>query len=300
MDHKALLQAERDRRSAMWEAVQRIQQERPLVADEVREIGCYNGARGIWRDKKSTADLTPSGNGICVGISSRGKYEDEILEETGTYDYPATKSSTYDQGDIDSMRAALEWGLPVFLIRDTNAKGELVQGKGPRRRVDRIEFLEDDPISGNLVFTFSVGGRRDYKLPADEEGSCFQARETTKKEVSTKKRSQAAFRAAVVRRYGSKACALCGAPAEVIEAAHIVPVSDNGSDDSGNGLLLCRNHHALFDMGKWCLDPTSLEVIPATGHDLKSLGVTRSNASHLRLAPSKEALDWRWDHFSSD
>ena len=62
MDHEALLQAERDRRSAMWEAVQRIQQERPLVADEVREIGCYNGARGIWRDKKSTSDLAPSGN----------------------------------------------------------------------------------------------------------------------------------------------------------------------------------------------------------------------------------------------
>ena len=67
-----------------------------------------------------------------------------------------------------------------MLIRDTNAKGELVQGKGPRRRVDRIEFLEDDPISDNLVFTFSVGGRRDYQLPADEERSCFQARETTK------------------------------------------------------------------------------------------------------------------------
>ena len=266
----------------------------------MREIGCYNGARGIWRDKKSTSDLTPSGNGICVGISSRGKYEDEILEETGTYDYPATKSSTYDQGDIDSMRAALELGLPVFLIRDANAKGELVQGKGPKRRVDRIEFLEDDPISGNLVFTFSLGGRRDYQLPEDEEGSCFQARETTRKEVSTKKRSQAAFRAAVVRRYGGKRCALCDAPSEVIEAAHIVPVSDNGSDDSGNGLLLCRNHHALFDMGKWCLDPTSLEVIPAIGHDLKSLGVTRSNASYLQLAPSKEALDWRWEHFSSD
>ena len=300
MDFADLVDAERRRRTLMWESVQRIQQERPLVADAVREIGCYNGARGIWRDKKSTSDLTPSGNGICVGISSRGKYDDEIDDETGTYDYPATKSSTYDQGDIDSMRAALELGLPVFLIRDTNAKGELVQGKGPKRRVDRIEFLEDDPISGNLVFTFSLGGRRDYQLPADEEGSCFQARKATKKEVSTKKRSQAAFRAAVVRRYGGKRCALCDAPSEVIEAAHIVPVSDNGSDDSGNGLLLCRNHHALFDMGKWCLDPTSLEVIPAIGHDLKSLGVTRSNASYLQLAPSKEALDWRWEHFSSD
>ena len=238
MDLVDLVDAERRRRTRMWEAVQRIQQERPLVADEVREIGCYNGARGIWRDKKSTSALTPSGNGICAGISSRGKYEDEILEETGTYDYPATKSNTYDQGDIDSMRAALELGLPVFLIRGTNAKGELVQGKGPKRRVDRIEFLEDDPISGNLVFTFSLGGKRDYLLPADEEGSCFQARETTKKEVSAKKRSQAAFRAAVVRRYGGKHCALCDAPSEVVKAEHIVLISDIGSENSGDILFL--------------------------------------------------------------
>ena len=79
------------------------------------------------------------------------------------------------------------------------------------------------------------------------------------------------WRTTRVRRYGIKQCALCGAPAEIIEAEHIVPVSDNGSDDSGNGLLLCRNHHALFDMGKWCLDPTSLDVIPAIGRDLSRL-----------------------------
>ena len=46
MDLSALAQ-EKERRQKMWEAVQRIQHERPLVADEVREIGCYNGARGI-------------------------------------------------------------------------------------------------------------------------------------------------------------------------------------------------------------------------------------------------------------
>ena len=115
------------------------------------------------------------------------------------------------------MRAALELGLPVFLIRDTNTKGKLVQGKGPKRRVDRIEFLKDDPICGYLVFTFSFGGRQDYQLPADEEGSCFQARETTKKQVRSKKRSQGAFRAADIRRYGVKRCALCDAPSEVID-----------------------------------------------------------------------------------
>ena len=49
--------------------------------------------------------------------------------------------------------------------------------------------------------------------------------------------------------------------------------------------------------GKWCLEPFSLEVIPAKGHDLKSLGVQRPNASHLRVVPNQEALDWRWGEF---
>ncbi|MCP9907895.1 HNH endonuclease [Cyanobium sp. BA5m-21] len=292
------IQAERQRRSEMWDAVQRIQQERPLTADEVREIGCYNGARGIWRDKGSTAHLSESGNGVCVGISSRGKYEDEIGEETGTYDYPATQATTYDKGDIDAMRAALFLGMPLFLIRDTNAKGDLVRGKGPRRRVDRVEFVADDPLSRSLVFTYSTGGRSDYLLPEDEEGSCFQVRETKRKHSNSKKRSQAAFRAAVINRYGERRCCLCDAPPEVIEAAHIVPVSDDGSDWGGNGLLLCRNHHALYDLGKWCLDPEQLEVVPASGQDLSTLQVHRSNVRHLKQGPDPMALQWRWEKWS--
>ena len=292
------IQTELQRRLAMWDSVQSIQKERPLTADEVHEIGCYNGARGIWRGKASTSHLTPLGSGVCVGISSRGKYEDVFEEETGTYDYPSTQATTYDQGDIESMRAALDLGLPVFLIRDTNLKGEVVEGKGPRRRVDRVEFLEDNPIGRNLVFTFSLGGRGAYLLPEDQEGSCFLARETSKREVQNKKRSQAAFRAAVISRYGEKRCCLCDAPPEVIEAAHIVPVSDDGSDWGGNGLLLCRNHHALYDLGRWCLDPEHLEVVPAEGHDLTALQVMRSNIRHLITPPDKHALEWRWSRWA--
>jgi putative restriction endonuclease len=240
--------------------------------------------------KASTAHLTESGHGVCVAISSRGKYEDEIGEETGTYDYPSTQAKTYDQGDINAMRAALSLGMPLSLIRDTNAKGALVQGKGPRRRVDRVEFVADDPLSRSLVFTFSLGGRSDYVLPQDEEGSCFQARETKQRQSNSKKRSQAAFRAAVISRYGDRRCCLCDAPPEVIEAAHIVPVSNDGSDWGGNGLLLCRNHHALYDLGRWCLDPEHLEVVPASGHDLTSLLVQRSNVRHLKQIPDQKAL----------
>jgi len=95
----------------MWDEVQRIQQERPLTADEVRAIGCYNGARGIWRDKGSTAHLSESGNGVCVGISSRGKYEDE----TGNYDYPATKQPPTTRGTLLRLNSSLNLGAASVL-----------------------------------------------------------------------------------------------------------------------------------------------------------------------------------------
>jgi hypothetical protein len=125
--------AEQERRSVTWEAVQRIQQERPLPADEVREIDCHNGARGIWRDMASSVHLTESGNGGCVGLSSRGKYEDEIGEETGPYDDPSTQATSNDQVDMDAMRAAFSLAMSLFLIRDTNPRGGLVQGEGRGR-----------------------------------------------------------------------------------------------------------------------------------------------------------------------
>jgi len=40
-----------------------------------------------------------------------------------------------------------------------------------------------------------------------------------------------------------------------LEAAHIIPVSENGtSADVRNGVLLCRNHHVLFDEFTWTPD----------------------------------------------
>jgi|GEM_PF-2822237 predicted restriction endonuclease len=37
-----------------------------------------------------------------------------------------------------------------------------------------------------------------------------------------------------------------------LEAAYIIPVSDRGTSiDIRNGILLCRNHHILFDSYLW-------------------------------------------------
>ena len=65
----------------------------------------------------------------------------------------------------------------------------------------------------------------------------------------------------VVRRAYHERCSLCEVGYRVrgrplgLEAAHIIPVSEKGtSADVRNGLLLCRNHHVLFDAFAWAPD----------------------------------------------
>lgn len=68
------------------------------------------------------------------------------------------------------------------------------------------------------------------------------------------------FQVALRRAYHDR-CSLCelgyvyrGQPIGV-EGAHIIPVSDHGtSKDVRNGILLCRNHHSLFDSQLWAFD----------------------------------------------
>ena len=43
-------------------------------------------------------------------------------------------------------------------------------------------------------------------------------------------------------------CAACGIQLEIVEGAHIIPVSESEStDEVWNGIALCPNHHRLFD-----------------------------------------------------
>ena len=61
------------------------------------------------------------------------------------------------------------------------------------------------------------------------------------------------FRSNVVNRDGC--CVLTGAPPESCQAAHIVPVSEGGSDSETNGVMLRDDiHRSLFDSGylKFC------------------------------------------------
>jgi len=58
---------------------------------------------------------------------------------------------------------------------------------------------------------------------------------------------QQAFRERVVAAYRSQ-CAMCRLRhASLLDAAHIVPDSEEGEPKVSNGLALCKLHHAAFD-----------------------------------------------------
>ena len=57
------------------------------------------------------------------------------------------------------------------------------------------------------------------------------------------------FRGRVLSAYRNR-CAICHLQLDLVEAAHIVPVSVRGSSDStNNGMCLCVLHHAAYDGG---------------------------------------------------
>jgi putative restriction endonuclease len=75
-----------------------------------------------------------------------------------------------------------------------------------------------------------------------------------KETVLRKKRNQEMFRAALFS--CQNGCAITNeSTAEVLEAAHIIPSKNNGSEVIENGMLLRADLHRLYDAGKFKIDP---------------------------------------------
>ena len=60
----------------------------------------------------------------------------------------------------------------------------------------------------------------------------------------------------MIKNQFNHACAVCGVQLEIIEGAHIIPITeDNSEDEIWNGIALCPNHHKLFDSLAFAIDP---------------------------------------------
>lgn len=117
------------------------------------------------------------------------------------------------------------------------------------------------------------------------------------------------FRNKVLEIYDHQ-CAACGLRINVpgvpdgtfVDAAHLIPFAESGSDHPSNGLALCKNHHWAMDRfliapgtdGAW---RTSPRLIPHRSPGEQSLAGLRGQAvlapREVAFMPALAALDWR-------
>ena len=103
------------------------------------------------------------------------------------------------------------------------------------------------------------------------------------------------FREKILKQHGS-ICSCCDIAMEkLIEAAHIIPVEDNGNDDVKNGIPLCPTHHTAFDNFLFTINPTNNAIIYREGLSSQDLQITKTKCE---LKVSKESLEYRYKLFN--
>lgn len=273
------------RREKLWLAISAREVERTVRPADVRELGIYNGARGIYVDvEKTRSEWTATGAALTflhLGV----RYANEMNSGGVIYHYPSTARAGRDQAEITATERSFALGLPVFVV--ARAPGD------SSRRVVHRAFVEDvDAERGVALITFT-----DDELPpapplsADE--TPFVLIEEPADALWSRRRArphQARFAFEVLRRYGAR-CAICDLSIiEALEAAHLRPKAKRGADDARNGLPLCSNHHRMFDASLFAFDPDTLAVVLRADLQPGQLGITRTSLLHLSSVPHRDAL----------
>jgi putative restriction endonuclease len=100
-------------------------------------------------------------------------------------------------------------------------------------------------------------------------------------------------------------CAVCGSQLEIVEAAHIIGVSEpNSTDETWNGVCLCPNHHALFDSRLLNIRDNLIIVCDEDSLSLLEQEGSGGGADTLLRAfhgkPIRAPLFWGSDHFATN
>ncbi|HQN95906.1 MAG TPA: HNH endonuclease [Thermoanaerobaculales bacterium] len=280
-------------RLACWNAICDAATTGAVTPSLLRRLGVYGGAQGIWVDKNRTKAISPSGEGLTVGLLHLGKrYADDLFDDGALYHYPDTgRPRRRDASEIAATKEAAESGLPIFYISKPSPASQYrdvrlgwVEGWDDDEAVFLIRFGEDPPQE---LLTEDM---------SDDEPFVLVDHEQKQHRTVAARSNQPKFHLRVFQRYGGK-CAVCDLSVSVLlDAAHLRPKKEHGSDHPANGLVLCKNHHSAFDDGLFRIDPESLRCLPRRdGPSLNDLGITRASIDHLRKKPHPEALVWCWE-----
>lgn len=167
---------------------------------------------------------------------------------------------------VDDIHDAVHWKNPQlnpFQFTPTqHTQREIESGLG--YRVIKLLHKRASPSCNPVVRALTEAEERIKAAPVQPVDNEHDARVRISTSI-LQRRGQKNFRDALLKAYNSR-CAITGcAVVDVLEAAHIVPHRGQHTNRIDNGLLLRADIHALFDLGRIWIDPTSMTVQVADG-----------------------------------
>ncbi len=258
------------------------------------------GPQGIWKPK--AFELIP----LSITTVAGGPYNDSFNKDGFlVYRYRGIEPNHRDNvGLREAMKRQVPliyfhgvvkgkylavW--PVFIIRDDPVTLSFI-------------VAADDPKSAKLLFNNEVQNNV-YHL--EDDSTYFKRNYITS--TIRQRLHQKSFRERVLEAYASQ-CAFCALKhTQLLDAAHIIPDSDElGEPIVNNGLSLCKIHHATFDSNIIGITPDYKIMVredillekdgPMLRHGIQQLHNQKIILpKNKKLWPDKDRLEVRYKKF---
>lgn len=170
-----------------------------------------------------------------------------------------------------------EKGTADFALRELREREETLRRAFPNNRYvpDKVrqilQYLRDDGL-----IIFHEPGHYSLNLAAPDVETVGPVALPAGREVPPRRVSRAAIRlrdtmlALAMKRLYLYRCQVCRdtvplRQVDYVESHHLHPLGDphNGPDTAGNILVLCPNHHVMFDRGAAAVEPQRLRLVHA-------------------------------------
>ena len=261
-------------------------------------LNIHKGQRGIYRNLKNTK-FSMHDEGIAQSVLDTGKVYDDVLTDTHLeYHYPTTSQKTTDNGEINSLKTAAKYNVPIFIVlglEKDSSKKEIrfgyVKDPNDQRKTVLIEFVKDKKLILSPKFDeITEANENEDNLPLFDKN-----RKNDKGYSKRRENNQPKFRSDVFKYYiKNNECAVCGIKL-FLDAAHIIPVEKKGTDNKQNGIILCKNHHKAFDDNFFKIIPSTLKI--EFIEDQSNLRIKKTDIKHLVNKPANKYLEWRYKNY---
>lgn len=272
-----------------------------VPVDRLREGFEFGGQRisfGSFQKGIHRARIQRGPAALTLTTSFKDPYAD-IFDEAGASFTYAYRSGALDQADNRALRAAYEMQTPVVYFRALAPGQYLV--------VAPMFVTHDDPAARMVVLEagLPVQDMQPGGLVSATDIRAYATRE------ARYRLHQQRFKLDVMRAYRHR-CAICTLrERELVQAAHIVPDSDEaGIAAVVNGLALCAIHHLAFDRNLLGIDPDGIvhiadRLLREIDGPMLRTGLQGFHGGRIALPrrqedrPDQHRLELRFERFTS-